>query len=266
MARNVNPKRLYRSRKTTMHGLNNDKNIENALVYIRNNPQLSSPTATTLIVGTNDLFRKSPETTLSEMKTLIGEIRDHLPDTTIVVSEIMPRPLHKAFNKKATSYNQQLRQYIAEKPNTKLMSQQTIWQTEGLFAPDRLHLTRTRGTAALVANLKAALNPLLGMSAYTRLSPRRTPTARPTQQQQHATPTDYYRNPSPAFQHRTTQPVEQRQPNEWNYRVPPRPWLPPIRPTPLLDYRYPPTFEPRDHVWPAWSGVRPYRLAHHERY
>lgn len=244
MARNINPKRLYRSKKVTIHHLDNGKNINAALTYARNNQTPRSPTAVTLIVGTNDLIRKTPTATMDEMKTLTDTIRRRFPSTTIIISEIMPRPQHEAFNNKAREYNRLLRQYTSEQPTTRLMSQQSIWQTTGLFMPDRLHLTRTRGTAALVTNMKAAVSAILGLPTYT--VPRRAPTTRPTHPTQHNY--RYASGPRPMLEHRTS--ADYRRPAD--YDMPPRRWMPETRPNyrPLL------RLDPRDHAWP--TRVSPY--------
>jgi len=88
---------------TIIHHLNGGRNI-GAPIDVFSRPLEAELRVVTLLVGTNDLCRKSVDSSVNEMMYLLAIVKQCRPSSIIIVNDIMPR--HSAeFNTKAEDYN-----------------------------------------------------------------------------------------------------------------------------------------------------------------
>ncbi len=167
MGRYLEADRLYKSKRTIIRRLHGKDNITAAVECAKETNELN-PTAVTLIVGTNDLWRKPAEDTFIEMKNMATTMAGLFTKSTILMSEIMPRPYPRSFNNKAADVNRELHSFQQNHTRVKIIQHHSMWEDMSLFEQDNLHLSEVDGTAALVSNLKHTLNPVLGLPQYSR--------------------------------------------------------------------------------------------------
>ena len=153
MAKYLEPERLYKSKRTEVKRLTHGMHISEATQVCEEASDLK-PTAVTIIVGSNDLWNKSTSATITEMKKMINSATKVFKNSKLLVSEIMPRPYPKSFNKKAIEVNKALHLWKTTIPQLIVIRHQRMWEDISLFEKDNFHLTETEGTAALVTQLE----------------------------------------------------------------------------------------------------------------
>ena len=119
-----------------------------------------------IIVGTNNLSKQSARKTAADLKHVVTTIEEILPQSTILISEILPKKHPKDFKEKAHSVNRDISAWVENRTRVKIIKFDATWDEANLFTHDNLHLTETEGIASLVAHMKHILNPVLGLPQY----------------------------------------------------------------------------------------------------
>lgn len=115
----------------------------------------------------NNLLNYDVQTCKVKINSLLGMCKQKFPNSTICVSEALPRQLDTkaqtaTFRFKVTSINGELAGL-----NVKIIKQESLYNMNStLYDKDGIHLTKT-GMAGLVKNYKTALNPILGLPDYS---------------------------------------------------------------------------------------------------
>jgi lysophospholipase L1-like esterase len=137
------------------------------------------PDAVVLLIGTNDLaYGRSPELTADGIRAVLEELRQHVPDASILLLGLLPReeaalaPLRVA----TTKVNRLIRECADGKRIVIADIGDVLLDSNGRLptatAPDGLHFT-ARGYSLLASRLDPELDRLLGPTLSTPAAPQR---------------------------------------------------------------------------------------------
>lgn len=166
----LNEKRMYGpDARVRVHVLG-EKYIRGAQRYIQSLSAATNPKIITFHCADNDLINCRPDETFHAMKTLIEYTRVKFQNSEIVVSKAFPRLYDThgqtmAYLNSANRFNKLIEEYLGPEHTVTHANLHTACFP--MFYDDGVHIT-PRGAGLWVQNLKAVLNPLLGLSPYRR--------------------------------------------------------------------------------------------------
>lgn len=161
IVKNVYGNKMYKNKKVRVTKLW-EKTVEGAIKFIRTG---KVKTKNLLFqVGSNDLEDKSPENVLNEIEELCAIAKTSMPNTNIVVAEILPRCYEdnrhdsEVFNEKCHLFNKLLEDFSND-TDFKVVKLDKI-DTSHMY--DGIHLNN-HGVRLYVTCVKEVMNPLLGV-------------------------------------------------------------------------------------------------------
>lgn len=157
-----------------------------------------------LIVGSNDLARaKSVSACQVEMEELLSIARAKMPDAEITISQILPRTDREVFNRKSEDFNRRMSRHCDTTNKLHFITHDDLQGRENRY--DGIHLEK-HAVGKLVRNIKAVLNPLLGMVPYSEYSVDKSHHETP---EDHATSRANHRHDQISWQHYNSQQDDQ---------------------------------------------------------
>lgn len=161
VTKNIQPKLMYKHRTVKITTLQ-DKTINGAKNYIKSGNVKSK--LMILQIGSNDLNKKTSNDVLQEMEDLILVCKQVIPQTKIILSEILPRfqpnfSWREIYETKRQEYNAGLK-YVAQKYECNIIKSPFLNNEDVI---DGIHPTVESGVPKLVRCYKNVTNGLLNV-------------------------------------------------------------------------------------------------------
>ncbi|CAG2210744.1 unnamed protein product [Mytilus edulis] len=117
IVKDLDGKKMYKNKQVKITTLR-DKTVEGATKFVK----LGTVHAKNVLlqIGSNDLEQKTPDDVLQEVELLVRELKSTLPESTVVIGELLPRYYlgdrnkADAYNEKIGLYNILLRDYCVD--------------------------------------------------------------------------------------------------------------------------------------------------------
>ena len=106
-------------------------------------------------VGTNDTAKKNATEIVAGIDKLCDEIKNNLPETNVIISELINRDDDRMLNDKVNEVNKELSKYCDQKHKVSLLKHKNI--NSKALNGSKLHLNRN-GTVLLAKNIIDCIN------------------------------------------------------------------------------------------------------------